>query len=96
MYRDRKLVHDNVKILLKSQIIGDRTKWELDDYNSMSANALFMKLEYLARKSTEKLELPEYALSGDNLIKMSLILLRAHANIPVIVCGETGCGKVNK
>ncbi|PKY44130.1 hypothetical protein RhiirA4_458302, partial [Rhizophagus irregularis] len=93
LYRDRKKVYDNVKVLLKSQIIGDQTKWELEDYNSMSANALFVKLEYLARRSTEKLELPEYALSGDNLIKMALILLRARANIPVIVCGEAGCGK---
>ncbi|PKY17154.1 hypothetical protein RhiirB3_521757 [Rhizophagus irregularis] len=95
LYRDRKKVYDNVKVLLKSQIIGDQTKWELEDYNSMSANALFVKLEYLARRSTEKLELPEYALSGDNLIKMALILLRARANIPVIVCGEAGCGKTS-
>jgi hypothetical protein len=94
LYRDRTKVHDNVKILLKSQVIGDKTKWELDDYNSMSAEALFIKLEYLARRSTKKLDLPEYALSGDNLIKMALILLRARANIPVIVCGEAGCGKV--
>ncbi|RIA93442.1 hypothetical protein C1645_819410, partial [Glomus cerebriforme] len=95
LYRDRTKVHDNVKILLRSQIIGDQKKWELDDYNSMSANALFLKLEYLARRSTEKLKLPEYALSGDNLIKMALILLRARANIPVIVCGEAGCGKTS-
>ena len=61
----------------------------------MSANALFIKLECLARRSTEKLDLPEYALSGDNLIKMALILLRARANIPVVVCGEVGCGKVS-
>ncbi|CAI2198422.1 2771_t:CDS:2, partial [Funneliformis geosporum] len=95
LYRDRTKVHDNIKILLKSQVIGDQTKWELDDYNTMSAYALFTKLEYLARRSTEKLELPEYALSGDNLIKMALILLRARAHIPVIVCGEAGCGKTS-
>ncbi|GBB91806.1 hypothetical protein RclHR1_01920010 [Rhizophagus clarus] len=95
LYRDRTKVHDNVKILLKSQVIGDKTKWELDDYNSMPANALFIKLEYLARRSTNKLNLPEYALSGDNLIKMALILLRVRANIPVIVCGEAGCGKTS-
>ncbi|GBB90017.1 hypothetical protein RclHR1_01690002 [Rhizophagus clarus] len=95
LYRDRTKVHDNVKILLKSQIIGDQKKWELDDYNSMSADALFVKLEYLARRSIGKLDLPEYALSGDNLIKMALILLRARANIPVIVCGEAGCGKTS-
>ncbi|CAB4437490.1 unnamed protein product [Rhizophagus irregularis] len=95
LYRDRTKVHENVKTLLKSQVIGDKTKWELDDYNLMSTDALFMKLEYLARKSTEKLNIPEYALSGDNLIKMALILLRARANIPVIVCGEAGCGKTS-
>ncbi|GBB99412.1 hypothetical protein RclHR1_03510006 [Rhizophagus clarus] len=40
-------------------------------------------------------ESSEYALSVDNLIKMGLILLRVHANIPVIICGETGCGKTS-
>jgi hypothetical protein len=94
LYRDRTKVHENVEILLKSQVIGDRTRWELDDYNSMSPDALLLKLEYLARSSAKKLYLPEYALSCDNLIKMALILLRARANIPVIICGETGCGKV--
>ncbi|GES90916.1 hypothetical protein GLOIN_2v1785271 [Rhizophagus clarus] len=96
LYRDRTKVHENVEILLKSQVIGtDRENWRLDDYNLMSADDLFLKLEYLARRSTEKLVLPEYALSCDNLIKMALILLRARANIPVIVCGEAGCGKTS-
>jgi hypothetical protein len=96
LYRDRTKVHDDIKILLKSQVIGDQAEWELEDYNSMSANAILLKLEYLARRSMEILKLPEYALSGDNLIKMALILLRVRANIPVIICGEAGCGKVNK
>jgi len=95
LYRDRTKVPDNVKVLLRSQIIGDKSTWELDNYNTMSANALLIKLEYLARNSVEPLKLPEYALSGDNLIKMALILLRARANIPVIVCGEAGCGKTS-
>ncbi|RGB33408.1 hypothetical protein C1646_816080 [Rhizophagus diaphanus] len=95
LYRNRNKVHENVEILLKSQVIKDRTKWVLDNYNSMSPEDLFLKLEYLARRSTEKLDLPEYALSGDNLIKMALILLRARANIPAIVCGEAGCGKTS-
>ncbi|PKY54759.1 hypothetical protein RhiirA4_548384 [Rhizophagus irregularis] len=95
LYRDRNKVHENIKTLLKSQVIGDQTKWELDDYNSMPSEALLLKLECLARRTTEKLDLPEYALSGDNLIKMALILLRARANIPVIVCGEAGCGKTS-
>ena len=94
LYRDRTLVPNNVKDLLRSQVIKNRSKWELDDYNIMSANALLVKLECLARNSVEKLNLPAYALSGDNLIKMALILLRVRAKIPVVVCGEAGCGKV--
>src|SRR6266542_1514523 len=46
-------------------------------------------------KWIRKLYYPQYALSTDNLIKMALILLRARANIPVIVCGEAGCGKTS-
>ena len=42
----------------------------------MSADALLVNLESLAQKSTEKLDLYDYALSGDNLIKMAIILLR--------------------
>ncbi|PKY63578.1 hypothetical protein RhiirA4_493064, partial [Rhizophagus irregularis] len=63
LYRDRNKVHENIKTFLKSQTIGDQTKWELDDYNSMSSEVLSLKLEYLARRTTEKLDLPEYALS---------------------------------
>ncbi|PKC06092.1 hypothetical protein RhiirA5_501638, partial [Rhizophagus irregularis] len=95
LYRDRNKVHENVRILLKSQVTGDLTKWELDNYDSMSADTLFLKLQCLARKTTQKLDLPEYALSVENLIKMALILLRTRANIPVIVCGEAGCGKTS-
>jgi len=34
-----------------------------------------------------------YAFTSDNFIKIILILLRLRANIPVIMMGETGCGK---
>ena len=34
-----------------------------------------------------------YVFTADNFIKMVLILLRIRANIPVIMMGETGCGK---
>jgi hypothetical protein len=43
------------------------------------------------RISTQK---SEYILSSENLIKMALILLRVNANVPVVICGEAGCGKV--
>ena len=34
-----------------------------------------------------------YVFTPDNFVKMVLILLRIRANIPVIMMGETGCGK---
>ena len=36
-----------------------------------------------------------YVFTADNFIKMVLILLRIRANIPVIMMGETGCGKTS-
>ncbi|RIA84473.1 hypothetical protein C1645_742305 [Glomus cerebriforme] len=95
LYRDKEKVPQNVKILLKSQYIGDKSLWDLDDYHTMDSNTLLSTLENLARKTMYKIDYPQYALSADNLIKMALILLRARANIPVIVCGEAGCGKTS-
>ena len=39
--------------------------------------------------------LTEYALTPDNYIKMVLILHRINSDIPVILMGETGCGKTS-
>ena len=36
-----------------------------------------------------------YCFTSDNFIKMILILLRIRAGIPVIMMGETGCGKTS-
>lgn len=60
----------------------------------MTTQILQERLECIARTSMERQKFPSYALSADNLIKMALILLRARASIPVVVCGEAGCGKV--
>ncbi|CAF1607231.1 unnamed protein product, partial [Rotaria magnacalcarata] len=35
----------------------------------------------------------EYVLTADNYIKMLLVYLRVQSNIPVLIMGETGCGK---
>ena len=43
-------------------------------------------------KSIEEIT-KNYIFTPDNFIKIILILLRIRANIPVIMMGETGCGK---
>jgi hypothetical protein len=95
LYKNKNLVPPNVKTLLQSQYIGDKKLWDLDDYRNMDSKDLLSILENLARNTTHKIDYPQYVLSVDNLIKMVLILLRARANIPVIVCGEAGCGKTS-
>ena len=39
--------------------------------------------------------LGNYIINSDNFIKMALIFYRINANIPVILMGETGCGKTS-
>ena len=36
-----------------------------------------------------------YVITPDNFLKMLLILLRIRENVPVIMMGETGCGKTS-
>ena len=36
-----------------------------------------------------------YVFTADNFVKMALILIRIRSNIPVIMMGETGCGKTS-
>ena len=36
-----------------------------------------------------------YVFTADNFVKMVLILLRIRSNIPIIMMGETGCGKTS-
>ncbi|CAG8596276.1 6964_t:CDS:10, partial [Paraglomus occultum] len=98
LYRDRAKVPDNVKRLLWSQNASDCAQLEtfkLEDYHEMKTQVLQERLECIARTSMERQNFSSYALSADNLIKMALILLRARASIPVVVCGEAGCGKTS-
>ncbi|CAB4443923.1 unnamed protein product [Rhizophagus irregularis] len=94
VYQDGK-VSDIIELLLKSQITTDSKSWDMDNYNIMSANKLYIESEEMANELMQELMLREYALSIDNLVKMALILLRVRANIPVVICGETGCGKTS-
>ena len=50
--------------------------------------------DLLKYKSIEEI-VGEYVFTADNFIKMILILLRIRENIPVIMMGETGCGKTS-
>ncbi|CAG8532688.1 1347_t:CDS:2, partial [Dentiscutata heterogama] len=95
LYRDRNKVPKNVENLLRSQHFPANSNFVLDNYDDMSCEDILKKLECLARTTHEEREYAPYALSADNLLKMALILLRTRANVPVVICGEAGCGKTS-
>ncbi|CAG8770906.1 27002_t:CDS:2, partial [Dentiscutata erythropus] len=90
LYQEKSEVTGNIENLLRSQ------NAVLQDYYKMKPEMLLEQLERLARRKVHKLkDLPEYTLTIENLLKMVMILSRSHANIPVVLCGETGCGKTS-
>ena len=95
IYRNKSLVPLSVEKLLKSQ--GVRGNEELEDFKTFTQEQLQEKLEKIAcTKLIEKNTLfPSYALTPDNILKMILIILRVRVNVPVIIMGETGCGKTS-
>lgn len=96
LYRNLRLVPPSVQTLYKIQ-----EGKELEDYANFNQEKLQLKLELLTRaiETTEPASHADpslkYALTPDNILKMVLILLRIRANIPVIIMGETGCGKTS-
>jgi len=65
-----------------------------EDYSLLTSDHLNQKLAaILGSYSYKKSE--EYILTADNFYKMILILLKVRAKIPVVIMGETGCGKTS-
>ncbi|CAB4010650.1 E3 ubiquitin- ligase RNF213, partial [Paramuricea clavata] len=95
VYRNKALVPLSVEKLLKSQMVKGNK--ELEDFKAFNQEQLQEKLEKIAcMKRVEKKNLfSSYALTPDNILKMILIILRVRVNIPVIIMGETGCGKTS-
>jgi len=60
--------------------------------NILDINNPIEKVKNSEKKSLEEIA-GNYVFTADNFLKMVLILLRIRANIPVIMLGETGCGK---
>ncbi|XP_048242688.1 uncharacterized protein LOC124148338 [Haliotis rufescens] len=92
LYRDLKRIPDHVKTLFETQMNKD-----LPDFSVLTDSELKDKLKHIAGSTDEPLsQVPEsYAMTPDNLLKMILIVMRIKAHIPVIIMGETGCGKTS-
>lgn len=93
LYRHLDDVPVHIKQLFKSQMK------DMHDFSSLTQDDLFEILVRITKASTNKGSLADtdkfYALTPDNLLKMVLIYMRIRANIPVVIMGETGCGKTS-
>jgi len=96
LYRDLSLVPPNVHELFETQAMKGKG---MDDFTKMSQKELQQRLDRIVRttprENDDNLESLDYALTPDNILKMVLIIQRIRAGIPVIVMGETGCGKTS-
>ena len=71
---------------------------DLIDYqNPLNSNILFEELIKILNLNTTienvKEILGNYVFISDNFIKIILIIMRIQTNIPIIIMGESGCGK---
>lgn len=96
LYRDLSLVPSNVHKLFKTQAVKGK---KIDDFTKMNQKQLQNRLDLIVRttprEKDDSFQKMEYALTPDNILKMVLIIQRIRAGIPVIVMGETGCGKTS-
>ena len=96
LYRDLSLVPSNVHELFKTQAVKGKG---MDDFTKMGQKELQQRLDRIVRttprEKDDDLQSLGYALTPDNILKMVLIIQRIRAGIPVIVMGETGCGKTS-
>jgi predicted AAA+ superfamily ATPase len=78
---------------------------DLVDYEKLSSEEFLEQLQFVLGKNDLVLRDPNgilslydlngYVFTSDNFLKMQLILLRVNSDIPVIMMGETGCGKTS-
>lgn len=68
---------------------------KLPNYEKLSSEELFKQLWPLLQKSPPPVGDSLYVLTADNFLKMALIFTKVKANVPVVIMGETGCGKTS-
>ncbi|KAL4235117.1 hypothetical protein ACF0H5_006755 [Mactra antiquata] len=97
LYRHLAEVPNDIQNLFESQM-----KKKMVDFNTLTQIHFRDLLQKIARVNPFPLPKEQldgisqnYALTADNLLKMVLIMLRIKANIPVLIMGETGCGKTS-
>ncbi|CAG9325375.1 unnamed protein product [Blepharisma stoltei] len=72
-------------------------KYDIEDYSKMTHVQLLNKLNTYNKtvELDKEYAEDEYVMTPDNFLKMNLIYLRVQSGLPVIIMGETGCGKTS-
>ena len=83
-----------------NKICQTQSHEKLKNFKELSGEEIFTILTqflnvtgYFSKKEEAEKILGTYVYTTDNFIKVVLILMRIRMNIPVILMGETGCGK---
>ena len=99
LYRDVTQVGDEIHRLMEPQtcLLHSREDDPLPDLRKLHQHELQSLLERIACSSLQKASglQDDYALTADNLLKMALVMQRVRAHVPVVIMGETGCGKTS-
>uniref|UniRef100_A0A1I8HL83 CARD domain-containing protein n=1 Tax=Macrostomum lignano TaxID=282301 RepID=A0A1I8HL83_9PLAT len=106
VYRSLRDVPDEIRRLFERNMHSGR----LVDYTEMKQAKLLEKLVRIAGRGNPGYRPPgvqfdeddepsggsgRYAITADNFLKMVLISLRIDCDVPVLIIGETGCGKTS-
>lgn len=108
IYKDPKDVPDVIKKLIyiqstpgvDGQVLQRNIQtgnYTIDNLSTFDHKKLFERLKILRTKIVELEDHinDDYVLTTDNFLKMNVIYLRVQSRIPVIIMGETGCGKTS-
>lgn len=93
IYRNPRDVDPQIAALIKEQ---ERSQ-ALPDWFSMTEVQLRDELAKICGgRPGRELGPAAYRLTPDNFLKINMILMRIEANVPCVLVGETGCGKVRR
>ena len=92
---------DKIQSVHGNEIVYEERKKKLIKYNNLTHEEYIDELKNILNIPSE-IDIKEiakkngnYVFTRDNFIKMIFIYLRIKSNIPVILMGETGCGKTS-
>ena len=84
--------------IIRSQSYGEQIN-KLPNYREYKQENFLKELKEILGIDNPNISFKEiigdYVITADNFVKMILILIRIRSNIPVIMMGETGCGKTS-